>query len=792
MIENYIKVSLRFFERQRLFTTINIFGLTFGLVCFIFMAVWVWDEYSFDRFHENKDSLYQLFAERDQSGESVIVPYAPSSLVSIIETEVPEVDKIARVFPAHAVFAKAEDAFLEKGIYADPSFLQMFGFPLKEGSFKNALKEPGSVIISAETAEKYFPDQSAIGQYVDLIQNNRRQYKVTGVLEKIPHQSSLRFDFILPYQHFEDTQRPWWKSSNKYSFSNYNVQVFIQATPGAITSDLDKKLTAVLKRHSVAGTDDALFTYPFADVYLYDDFSEMGNTSGKILYVRLISVVAIVVLLIACINFINLYTVMASKRNKEVGLRKAVGAQRKQVIFQFLTESVLIAVASMFLAITLVEMLMPFFNALTAKHISLPYSSSVFLLLLIAASIFIGSLAGIYPAWQFSSFGFASSKQKLNAKGTITGLRKVLVVFQFSISVAFIVFSVVVFNQISFIRNNDLGIQTRNILRHELHGIRGKQEVYKEELLSIAGIQSVSFTEQDPLNTANKNNGISWSGKPEGDKSFFNVIQVSEDFIQTFNIAISEGRAFISENSSDKLAPKQIIINEEAASTMKLSDPIGTELTVWGNKGIVVGVAKNYHHQPMTRQIEPVVILCNPEETWNAYISIDPDHIDVALQEIQAVYQKHEEQHPFDYSFIEQDYEISYTNLTTIGWLSAIFTVAAIFISSLGLFGLSAFLMQQRSKETGIRKVLGADVTSLLYLFSGDFLKLVLIAISIGLPLAWIYTKSWLSDYAYHFELNMLPFVAAGLCAIIIALASVISNTLRVAMTSPVHSLKEE
>lgn len=336
MIENYIKVSLRFFERQRLFTTINIFGLTFGLVCFIFMAVWVWDEYSFDRFHENKDSLYQLFAERDQSGESVIVPYAPSSLVSIIETEVPEVDKIARVFPAHAVFAKAEDAFLEKGIYADPSFLQMFGFPLKEDSFKNALKEPGSVIISAETAEKYFPDQSAIGQYVDLIQNNRRQYKVTGVLEKIPHQSSLRFDFILPYQHFEDTQRPWWKSSNKYSFSNYNVQVFIQATPGAITSDLDKKLTAVLKRHSVAGTDDALFTYPFADVYLYEDFSGMGNTSGKILYVRLISVVAIVVLLIACINFINLYTVMASKRNKEVGLRKAVGAQRKQVIFQFL------------------------------------------------------------------------------------------------------------------------------------------------------------------------------------------------------------------------------------------------------------------------------------------------------------------------------------------------------------------------------------------------------------------------------------------------------------------------
>ncbi|UII33947.1 ABC transporter permease [Fulvivirga ulvae] len=790
MIKNYIKVSLRFFLRQKLFTTINIFGLTFGLVCFIFMAVWVWDEYSFDRFHKNEDSLYQLFAERDRAGESVIVPYAPSSLVSIIEREVPEVDKIARVFPAHAVFAKAEDTFLEKGIYADPSFLQMFSFPLKEGSI--TIKEPGSVIISAETAEKYFPGQSAIGQYVDLVQNNRQQYKVTGVLEKIPHQSSLHFDFILPYQHFEDTQRPWWKSSNKYSFSNYNVQVFIQAKPGVVASTLDEKLTTVLKHHSVADTDDALFTYPFADVYLYDDFSGMGSTSGKILYVRLISVVAIVVLLIACINFINLYTVMASKRNKEVALRKAVGAQRKQVIVQFLTESVLIAVASMFLAITLVEMLMPFFNALTGKHIALPYSSSGFLLLLIAASIFIGSLAGIYPALQFSSFGLLPSKQKLNAKAGVTGLRKVLVVFQFSLSVAFIVFSIVVFNQIRFIGHSDLGIQTRNILRHELHGIRGKQEAYKEELLRIPGIQSVSFTEQDPLNTANKNNGISWPGKPEDDKSFFNVIQVSEDFIETFGIDISEGRAFTFKNRSGQLALKQIIINEQAANAMNLSDPIGMELTVWGNKGIVVGVAKNYHHQPLSRQIEPVVILCNPEETWNAYISIEPDHVNTALQDIAVAYQKYEDQHPFDYSFIEQDYETHYAGLTTIGWLSAIFTAAAIFISSLGLFGLSAFLMQQRSKETGIRKVLGADMAGLLFLFSRDFLKLVLIAISIGLPLAWFYAKSWLSDYAYHFELGLLPFVSAGVCAIVIALASVIFNTLRAAMTNPVHTLKEE
>ncbi|MBL6446072.1 ABC transporter permease [Fulvivirga sp. 29W222] len=792
MIKNYIKVTLRYFLKQKTFTVINIFGLTFGLVCFIFMAVWVWDEYSFDRFHENKDNVYQIFAEKDRSGESVIVPYASSSLVPLIKGEVPEVKTIARAFPAHAVFAKETMSVSEQGVYADSALLQIFSFPLKEGSLDNAFKETRSIVISTEMAEKYFPGQSALGEYIDIVQEEKQPYKITGVLKKIPYQSSLRFDFILPYQHFEDTQRPWWKSSNKYSFSNFNVHVFIETVPGIRRADIDKKLTAVLTRHSIAETDDALFAYPFVDVYLRNDFSAGRNASGRIVYLRLISAVAFIVLIIACINFINLYTVMASKRHKEVGLRKAVGAQRRQVTFQFLTGSVLVAVISMLLAITLIEMLMPFFNALTSKHIALPYSSPLFIIVLIAGSISIGFLAGIYPALLFSSFSLLSEKQKLNIGGGLTGLRKFLVVFQFTLSIAFIVFTSVVFNQIEFIHNSDLGIKTTQILRHVLHGIRGKQQLYKEELLSIPGIQSVSFTEQDPLNTMNKNKGVLWPGKPEDNNTFFNVIQVSQDFIETFEVGLVEGRAFDKVYSSKLNSLKQVILNEEAAKSLGLDQPMGTELTVWGNKALVVGIAKNYHHQPLTQRIEPVVILCNPEETWNAYISYDQAYTKEILDKVQRVYKKYEDQYPFDYTYIQSDYRSNYASLQTVGWLSSIFTMAAIFISALGLFGLSAFLMQQRTKETGVRKVLGANVASLLYLFSKDFLKLVIISIVIALPLAWIYTDNWLSDYAYHFELEPAPFVFAGIIAIVIALASVVFNTLKASMINPAKTLKEE
>ncbi|MEQ9120284.1 ABC transporter permease [Fulvivirga sp.] len=790
MIRNYLKIAFRNLIKNKVFTTVNILGLAFGIACFAFISLWVWDELRQDQFHDNGDNIFQLFGEVGPDGERLIRPYFPSAMVEPIIDQLPEVEKITRVFPSKVVFSKDAFKFSESGLYVDSSFLKIFNFPLKEGVVENIFRETHSVVISAQLAEKYFPGESALGKYIEVVQKEKQQYIITGVLKSLPGYSSLSFDYLLPYDKFEAETHPWWGKSNRWAFTNYNITAYAQLQDNINTEDFEAKLNSLFQKYVPEETADEIFIYPFEEVYLHSDFSNGRVPTGRIEYVKLLFFIALIVLLIACINFINLSTAIAHKRAKEVSLRKTAGAKKGQIVFQFLTESIIISAFAFIIAIAFVEVLMPSFNLLTQKAIVVPFSSVGFILLLVGSALIIGLLAGIYPAFFLSSFDVAKT---LKSNGSISdglkGLRKGLVIFQFTLSIVFIVFTLLVFDQIDFIQNKELGIRKNNIVRHALNGIRGKQDTYKSELLQIPGVESVTFTEQDPFGTDNANAGVFWQGKPEDTDIFFNVIQVDQDFTETFEIEILEGKAFEKNNASDQ---KTFLVNESAARAIMTENPIGMDLTVWGHEGKIVGLIKDYHHQSLAQAIEPVVIICNPPETWNAFISIAADQSkkDV-LKAIQSVYSKYEDEYVFEYNFVDDLYQQKYSDIDTAGKLSSVFAVAAIIISCLGLFGLSAFVAEQKSKETSIRKVLGASEVSLLILFSKGFTTLVIVSFIIAAPIAFFYGKYWLSNYAYHIEVGVMPFIIAGGSAISIALLTVGYSTLKAALTKPIDVLKE-
>lgn len=778
--------------KSKLFSVINILGLAFGLTCAMLISLWVLDEISYDQFHKNGDHIYQVLGDVTNNGESKIREYAPSALAEPMLDNFPEISQITRIFESQVAFEYGKEKISESGIYADLSLFNIFSFPLKEGNRENMLSGAQSIVISERLAEKYFPQESALGKNIQIVQREKLNYVITGVFKTIPKQSSLQFDFVMSYDIFQKKNRPWWDGkTNKHAYTNFNIQTYVELVPEADIQRLNKKLNTFIKDFTSIETDDALFVYPFQEHYLHADFSQGRIPTGKIQYVNLLSVIAFIVLLIACINFMNLSTAKAGKRAKEVGLRKTVGATRYQLIFQFLIESILIAFISILIALTLVDILLPAFNLMTHKHIEIPFGSPVFVSTVVCLGLGTGLLAGFYPAFYLAAFSPSKTLTKATtSQGGLSGMRRGMVIVQFALSIVFIVFTLVVSSQIEFIQTKDLGIKKENIVHHFLNGITGNKDVYKNELLSISGVSSVVFTEQAPFDISNGNRGVSWKGKPENEEMYFNVIQVGEGLVETFDLDLLDGKAFPKSYNSE--ANKHFIINEAAVDLIGAENPLGMNLTVWGFNGQVIGLVRNFHHRSFEYAIEPMIMLYNPDQTFRAYIDIETSDVPKVIGEINKTYTKFESDYPFSYTFVEEEHKASYGEVITIGRLANIFSLAAIFISCMGLFGLSAFITEQRTKETGIRKVLGASEWSLLRLFSTGFVRLVLIAFVIAAPFAWFYSSYWLADYTYHIELGLMPFMIAGGFALLIALLTVSYNTIRAAGADPVESLKYE
>ena len=785
MLKNYIKIAIRNLLKNKVFSVINIFGLALGLCCTILIGLWVIDEYAVNRFHSKGDRLYMVVAEIQLSEHAQYWTNTPGILAKTIESDVSGVEEAIKVSHNESnLILVGEKNYKERGRFVDPEFLKVFDFPLASGDQDKALEHLNNIVLSHELAEKFFPGEEAMGKTIVMEDMGEKEpYTVTGVLEKLPKANTLQFDYLVSYEKFL-SKRPW-----NTDWGNYNDMTFVLLQENANYKNVSSQTQDLITKYQEESRT-VLHLYPYQDIYLKSDFSKGLEEGGRIVYVRIFTIVGIIVLLIACINFMNLSTARAGKRAKEVGVRKATGAYKSYLVTQFLGESVFITFIALLVAITLSDLLIPYFNQLTDKELFMPYREPLFVGSLLSLTLVVGLIAGMYPALRLSSFKPASVLKGAQHSGkSLSGIRRVLVIVQFATSIIFIIATIVVYTQLQFVMNKDLGINKENILYHIGYGLEGKSEAYKHDLKAIPGVKSVAFTNSSPLSIGNTTYSPSWDGKGEDSEAYFHVIQTDRDVLEAFDITLIEGKGFPEKVDTAQAA---FIINEEAAKVMGMEEPVGENLSVWGNSGKIIGVVKDFHHQSLFKGIEPVIIYYNPANAWMSFVSIDGHNVSETVEAIGEVYKKYEDEHPFEYRFVEEAYQSAYQSVETAGSLTNIFAIIAIIVSGMGLFGLSSYMTEQRKKETGIRKVFGASILQLLALFSRDLLKLVGISILISLPVAWYFVDNWLQGFAFKVELSWLPFLIAAAFATFIALITVSYHTIKTARANPVKSLRYE
>jgi len=788
MLNNLIKIAVRNLLKSKTFSLINILGLAFGLCCAMLISLWVVDEYKFDNYHAKKDRIYSVISELKSSAGSQYWTNSPGPLAEVLKKDISGIEEAVRYSRNRLLLFKREEGNLEEsGINADPGIFNVFDFPLIEGNPETALDDPYNLVISKALANKLFPNANALNKMVTIGDwGSEIQYKITGILEDLPLQSTMQFEYI---RSFEAYLKKW---PSNMEWDNYNDRTVILIENDAEIDQVTKRISKIIQQNDESSTAE-LHTYPYKNLYLRADLASGIDAEGRIVYVRVFIIIALIIVLIACINFTNLSTARAGKRAKEVGIRKANGAYRSSLIKQFLGESVLIALISGALAITMADLLMPFFNELTDKSIYIPYGNLAFVATIVIVCVLTGVLAGIYPAIYLSKFNPSEVlKNAINSGKSLSSFRQILVIIQFSLSIVFVVATIIVYNQLEFIMSKDIGLNKDNILHHDLNGITKNREAYRTELMKISGVKEVTSANFSPHSIYNSTGSVNWKGKQEEDDDiFFHVIQTDQYFLEGFGAKLLAGEGF-----SDRYdtAAIEVVVNEEALKTMwiEMEDAIGSQINVWGFANArIVGVVKDFNHQDLSQKIEPVVILFRPRGAWRSFIAIDGSTAQI-IRDIESVYSRFEKNYPFDYGFVEQEYAEKYANISIIGKLTTVFAIAAIIVSCLGLFGLTSYMIEQRKKETGIRKVMGASISGLVIMFSKKFLKLIVIAAIISIPIVWYLAAEWLKDFAFKVEIGVGPFLVGGLSAVFVAIATVSYHTIKAALSNPIDSLNYE
>ncbi|HYG20920.1 MAG TPA: ABC transporter permease [Ohtaekwangia sp.] len=784
MLRNYLKTSVRNLLRHKSYSFINILGLTVGLATSIFIFLWVTDEMRYDKFHQNPN-IYRVISNFTFTDGSIETGWStPLKLADAMAAEVPEIDQVLRMgWNTGMLFKYGDKSLNENGLFADSTIFSIFTFPLVRGDAGNPLPDTKSVAISQKLAKKFFGDGDAIGKVFRVAQ--QYDLTVTAVFEDVPQNSSLQFDFVVPFT--------IWERENQWAenWGNNGMQTFASLKPGANLEAANQKVYGLIKKHCKECINNP-FLYPFDRLRLYSEFENGKNAGGQIEYVVALSIVALIILLIACINFMNLATARSATRSREVGVRKAVGAQRQGLMIQFIGESILLAFVALIFALALVQLALPFFNEVTDKSIRPDFTDPVFVSGLLVITLLTGLVAGSYPALFLSSF-----KPAVVLKGTTTqslsggGLRKVLVIVQFVASAILIVGSIVVHNQISFIQRKHLGLDKENVVAISKHdGFMKNRVAFENELLQFPDIKAVAVSGHNPFAVDNTTTDPVWPGKPEGSVISFKVISCDDGFIPALGIEVLAGRNFDNQNKQDT---SNYIINEKAMSVMGLTpeNVIGTDLDMWMGKGKIIGLVRDFNNDNLREPIMPLVFVNVPENTWRVFIKIS-DNTKEALAHIENVHRKFDPEYPFEYSFLDDEFDQQYRSEAMIGQLSLSFTVVAVLISCLGLFGLASFTAERRMKELGIRKVLGASVINLIALLCGDFTKLVAIALLIAFPVAWYVTDQYLGTYAFHTELNAWLFIFPAIGILLLSLFTVGYQSARAAMGNPVNSLRSE
>ncbi|MFN8353341.1 MAG: ABC transporter permease [Spirosomataceae bacterium] len=785
MFKNYLKIAFRNLLKNKLFSFINIMGLALGMTCSLLIMLWVQDELEVDHFHKNGSRLYRVMENQHYTGVINTFASTPGVLAENIVKDFPEIVNASQMlWEEEPLFTVGTTFEKEKGRYVQADFLKMFSFELEKGDPRTALKRPDGVVISKKLAEKYFKNQDPIGKIIRI--DNRDDAMVTGVLKDLPANSSLKFDFLMSYDR--------WLKTNEWAkeWGNNGPRCFVMLHPSASIDKVNTKIKNYIKTKN-KNSNVELFLQNYGDSYLYSNWEAGKQNGGRIEYVKIFSVVAVFILLIACINFMNLATARSVKRAKEVGVRKVVGAYRSSLMGQFIGESILITVFALLFSLLFVQLMLPTFNDLTEKHLAFNFANPSVWLILLGLTVITGIVAGSYPALFMSSLNpVVVLKGALKFKPGATYFRKGLVVFQFGLSIMLILGMIVIYRQIQFIQTKNLGYDRENLLYMPLEGDIAKTfKSFKSELQNQAGIKAITCAQSDPLEVGSSTMGVKWPGKDTTQQILFSQNSVSYDYIKTMGIKLLSGRDFGAEFGTDT---SNYIINEAAAKKMGYKDPVGKEMTMWDKKGTIIGLMKDFHHNSLHVAIEPLILRLQPQnENWGTIlIRTQAGKTPAAIANIEKIYKKFNPQFPFKYAFTDQEFADRYKSENVVSKLATYFAILAIFISCLGLFGLAAFTAEQRTKEIGIRKVMGASVSNLVGMLSKDFIQLVLIAAVIAFPIAWYFLSNWLEKYAYRIEFEWWYFVVAGILAVAIALLTVSYQAVRAALINPVRSLKTE
>lgn len=743
---------------------------------------------SYDKFHENSDRIYQLMETINYPGHTGISDESSGLLSETVAAQMPEVEYAAAEAPAiwfqKFTLSVGDKNIKASGQYIGKDYFKIFSFQFLKGNRNEVLKDNNSIVISEDLAKKLFgTTENIIGKSIRFQQDTN--FFVSGVFENIPHNSSEQFDFALSFEYFKATQS-WVKT-----WGNTGPHNFALLKKGTDINAFNQRVSSIIRRN-FNDTSRTVFALRFADTYLQNSFTHGARTGGKIEYVRLFSIIAIFILIIACINFMNLSTAKASRRLKEVGIKKVVGADRGQLIFQFLSESVLLAFIAAAFAIAIVIILLPEFNYLTGKSLSLNVDSKLVIGIFVI-TLFTGIVSGSYPALYLSGFNPISIlKNKLSSSIGEVWARKGLVVFQFAITVTLIISVLVVYKQIALIQSINLGYNKDNIIRFNTEGkvLRSKED-FIALLKKIPGVINASYTSHDMVGRNFGGDMIAWPGRNPNESYYFEGVNAGLGFIETMGMQMAEGRSYSKSFGNDSA---NIILNETAIKTMGLKNPIGKTVKWFGKDRQIIGVVKDFHFESLHTPVKPLYIAWEPQgNVWQKVMAkIGSDNQKETITRIKELYEQYNPGFPFEFNFLDEAYQKQYASEDRVSILSRYFAGLAIVISCLGLFGLAAFTAQRRQKEIGIRKIIGASVSSIFMMLSKDFLALVLVAILIAFPLSWWAMNQWLQSFAYRINIGASVFLIAGISIILITLITISFQAIKAAIANPAKSLRTE
>ncbi|MEI6409110.1 MAG: ABC transporter permease [Bacteroidota bacterium] len=786
MIRNYIKISFRNLRKNKLYTTLNIVGLAVGLAGSILVLLYIADETSYDKFHPNLANIYLMLQHQKQGGVTYTFESTPGPLAAALRTEIPEIKTVFRYsWREQHLMTVGEKSTYEKGYYAEPDLFKVLHFQVIEGDPVAALADAGSVVITERAAKKLFGNENPMGKI--LRHNNKENLKVAAVVADVPENSTMKFDVMLPFRLYELENKNWINSS----WGSNSLPTWMELQPGTDVAALNRKLEQFIQAKEPEASAH-VFAYSLADWHLHNKFSEGKPSGGRIDILLLLSIIGGFILLIACINFMNLATARSERRAREVGVRKVVGAQRSLIIGQFLSEALVMTFFAMILGILLVKLALPGFNLLTEKTLVFNFSNWQIWAALPLLGLLTGLIAGSYPAFYLSSFQpIRVLKGVINSGKSGGRLRKGLVVFQFVISIVLIFSTIVIFSQLKYVQARPLGYDQENLIEIPARGsMQESYEVLKNDLTQIPGVKAVSASNDDLISYGSNTAGIEWPGKTKDQDFLVTVSRVKYDFTKTAGLKLVEGRDFSPEYGADTMA---CLINETAVRQMGLKQPVvGTQLT-WDTTRTIVGVVQDYVFNDPFFKPAPMLFALTSDPLGHFFVRFQDDHNwQQTLSQIEAAVKKSNPNHPFEFHFTKDEYQKNFDGIRTTGRMVNTFGGLAIFISCLGLFGLSAFVAERRKKEIGIRKVLGATIGSLWFFLSQDFLRPVFYAFIIAAPLAAYAMEKLLSRFEYRISLSWWMFLLAGVAAIVIATLTVSYQGVKAALADPVKSLRTE